>query len=159
MPNMSLGLPQKIEALQRARHGVRIALEAHTGATSASAKHLSELRAQVDRLARQADALIAMMRSGGAALSGQVSEAEDLRAFFRLAVGCIDARLDAVTGGAAPKARDPPQLRRVSISTGGLPRLARPDAKGESPSGASGWRPKPATERLASAYKGVPLNS
>ena len=156
---MSLALSQRIEALQRARRGVRIALETHTGATSASATHLSELRAQVDHLAKQADALIAMMRTGRGALSGQVSEVEDLRAFFRLAVGCIAARLDASPGGAAQEARDPPQLRRVPITTGGLPRLALPDARGQSPSGASGWRPKPATERLASAYKGVPLNS
>ena len=119
---MSLGLRQRIEALRQARRAVRAALEAHTGANPADAERLTYLRTVVESFAKQTDALIAMTTTGRGALSGQVSEAEDLRAYFRLVVGCIEARLDAGPGDGRAKGSARQVLNRHPRKTLPAPR-------------------------------------
>jgi hypothetical protein len=103
---MSLDLRQRTEALQQARHAVRAVLEARPGTQPDDARRLAGLRTVVEGFAKQTDALIAAMTAGRGVLSAQVSEAEDLRAFFRLTVGCIEALLDASPGEPSRQARD-----------------------------------------------------
>ncbi|EYD77709.1 hypothetical protein Rumeso_00667 [Rubellimicrobium mesophilum DSM 19309] len=83
-----------MDRLRRARGAFQSELVRHAAARTRDTDRLAHLRTLADTGAKQADALIGTMRDRQAARE-QIKEAEDLRLFFRLAVGYTAALLNA----------------------------------------------------------------
>ena len=96
-----VALHQKLWTLQQARAAVLAELAPHIEAGTADVACLARLRTSADAFARQADSLVAAMRERNLSVA-QIRLAEDLRLFFRAAVGCSAGMLDS---GAGERAR------------------------------------------------------
>ena len=88
-------LYRKMWSLRETREAIQAQLALHILARLADVTHLGRLRGTAEDCARQTDALISALGKRNVP-AWLIRDAEDLRVFFRVAVGCTVALLDVV---------------------------------------------------------------